>query len=402
MIDAELYRRLFAEISTIGHGERGWNRIAWGEGEDAAHLWFEQTARALSLELERDLAGNLWAIEPGSNGGAFDAVGSHLDTVGDGGAFDGVLGVVAGFVAVEAVRRRGAARPRPLAVGCMVDEEGARFGATIYGSRALVGEWKIDELLARRDADGVLFADAAAARGVTAQTLADAPSFLPRIASWIEVHVEQGKRLVDVPAALGVATVLAPRERWSVTYRGAADHAGTTPMVERRDPLVAAARTVVRAHDVANAEPGAVATVGRLSVLPGSSNVIPAEVRFSLDVRACHAAALERVRAQILVDPGGGIEHASACDSRDPGCFFDDELRTALHAAAAAESAVAIDLSAYAGHDAGVLARVLPAAMLFVRNPTGSSHNKTEFTSEADALTACAVLARTLIRTTPR
>jgi N-carbamoyl-L-amino-acid hydrolase len=153
VIDAVLYRRLFGELAAIGREPGGWNRMAWGPGEDAARDWFRATAAALGLEITQDPAGNLWAIEPGGAEGPFDAVGSHVDSVADGGAFDGALGVVAGLVAVEAARRAGGAR-RPLAVGAMVDEEGPRFGAAIFGSRALCGELDVDEVLARTDPEG--------------------------------------------------------------------------------------------------------------------------------------------------------------------------------------------------------------------------------------------------------
>ena len=399
MIDSGLYRRLFAELAAIGREPGGWNRMAWGPGEDAAREWFRSTAAALGLEVVQDPASNLWAAEPGGAGGAFDAVGSHLDSVADGGAFDGALGVVAGFVAVEAALRAGGA-PRPLAVGAMVDEEGPRFGAAIFGSRALAGELDADEILTRTDPEGNVLRDLAALRGVTATTLRAAPAFLPRVASWIEVHVEQGRRLVDVPAPLGVATSLAARERWRCTLRGVSDHAGTAAMAGRRDALVPAARAVVAAHELALADPGAVATVGRISALPGSTNQVPGEARLSLDVRAPEQAALERVREGVRAAAGAdGIEAEWLCESADPGCAFDDGLREALHDAARGEGLAAIDLAAYAGHDAGVLARHLPAAMLFVRNPTGISHNPAESASEEDCLAACAVLARVLART---
>jgi N-carbamoyl-L-amino-acid hydrolase len=398
MIDAGLYRRLFAELAEIGRGPGGWNRMAWGPGEEAARDWFRVSADSLGLEIVQDPASNLWAVEPGQGGGPFDAVGSHLDSVADGGAFDGALGVVAGLVAVEAARRAGGA-PRPLAVGAMVDEEGPRFGAAIFGSRALGGELAVDEVLARTDPDGHVLHDLAALRGVTAETVRAAPFFLPRVASWIEVHVEQGRRLVDVPAALGVATSLAARERWRCTLRGVSDHAGTAAMEGRRDALVAAARAVLAAHDLANAEPGAVATVGRISALPGSTNQVPGEARLSLDVRAPGRDALERVLDGVrAAAEGDGIEAEWDLETADEGCVFDGDLRDALHEAARAEGHAAVDLAAYAGHDAGVLARHLPAAMLFVRNPTGISHNPAESASEEDCLAACAVLARTLVR----
>ena len=157
MIDAGLYRRLFAELAAIGRDPGGWNRMAWGPGEDAARAWFVSAAEALGLEVVQDPAGNLWAIEPGAGDAAFDAVGSHVDSVADGGAFDGALGVVTGLVAVEAARRAGGA-PRPLAVGAMVDEEGPRFGMAIFGSRALSGELPVDEVLARTDTEGNVLA----------------------------------------------------------------------------------------------------------------------------------------------------------------------------------------------------------------------------------------------------
>jgi N-carbamoyl-L-amino-acid hydrolase len=398
VIDAGLYRRLFAELAAIGREPGGWNRMAWGAGEDAAREWFRTAAAALALEVIQDPASNLWAVEPGGAGGPFDAVGSHLDSVADGGAFDGALGVVAGFVAVEAARRTGGA-PRPLAVGAMVDEEGPRFGAAIFGSRALAGELDADEILARTDPEGNVLRDLAALRGVTATTVRAAPAFLPRIASWIEVHVEQGRRLVDVPAPLGMATSLAARERWRCTLRGVSDHAGTAAMADRRDALVPAARAVVAAHELALAEPGAVATVGRISALPGSTNQVPGEARLSLDVRAPEQGALERVREGVRAAARAeGIEAEWLCESADPGCIFDSALREALHDAARAEGQAAVDLAAYAGHDAGVLARHLPAGMLFVRNPTGISHNPAESASEEDCLAACAVLARVLVR----
>jgi len=398
VIDADLYRRLFGELAEVGRGRGGSERMAWGSGEDDARACFRSSAGALGLEVVQDPASNLWAVEPGGSDGPFDAVGSHLDSVADGGAYDGALGVVAGLVAVEAARRAGGAL-RPLAVGAMVDEEGPRFGAAIFGSRALCDELEVDEILSRTDPEGNVLGDVAARRGVTAAGLRSAPAFLPRVASWIEVHVEQGRNLADVPAPLAVATSLAARERWRCTLRGSSDHAGTAAMAGRRDALVPAARAVLAAHDLALAEPGAVATVGRISALPGSTNQVPGEVHMSLDVRAPAHAALEAVREGVRAAARAeGVEAEWSCESADPGCTFDAGLRAALQEAARAEGVAAVDLAAYAGHDAGVLARHLPAAMLFVRNPTGISHNPAESASEEDCLAACAVLARALVR----
>jgi N-carbamoyl-L-amino-acid hydrolase len=219
------------------------------------------------------------------------------------------------------------------------------------------------------------------------------------VAAWLEVHVEQGAALRDDSAVLGVGTGLVPRERWTARVHGEADHAGTTPMAGRRDALVAAARGVLSADASARERGGAVATVGSLAVHPGSSNVIPGSVDLSLDVRAREAGDVEAVREAVraaVAAPGLEVEWTLA--SQDPGSTFDSGLRAALHAAAREQGVGAKDLAAYAGHDAGVLARHLPAAMLFVRNPTGISHNPAEEAAEADCLAGCAVLARALAR----
>ena len=396
-VDADLYRRLFAELAAIGAGPGGWNRLAWGPLEDEARSWFLARASDLGLEVEQDGAGNLWAVEPVAGSAPLVCAGSHVDTVLDGGAYDGALGVVAALVAVEAVRREGHGPRRPLAVGCMVDEEGPRFDAAIFGSRMLAGELAIDELLARVDRDGDTLGELAAARGVTPRSLADAPAWIGRIALWLEVHVEQGVALVDVPAAVGVATGLAPRERWRATFEGAANHAGTTPMAGRRDALVAAARTIVAAEQLALAEPGAVATVGRIEASPGASNVVPGGAALSLDVRARDADALARLRDGIFAAAESDVVRVSwSRESRDQGSRFDEGLCEALRRAADAAGVPVSDLWAYAGHDAGVLARHLPAAMLFVRNPSGISHHPDEHASEEDCLAACQVLAGAL------
>jgi N-carbamoyl-L-amino-acid hydrolase len=397
MIDVVLFRRLFGELAAIGRDDAGWNRLAWGPGEDAARAWFAQAAAALGLVVVDDPAGNRWAHEPGRAHERWMCSGSHVDTVAGGGAYDGALGVVAALVAVEAVRRdSGPGERAALAVGCLEDEEGPRFGTPIFGSRALCGEQPAS-VLERRDASGAVLADLAAARGVTAGSLAAAPAVRERLAAWLEVHIEQGIALDRVPAALGVATQLAPRERWRARLRGEANHAGTTPMAGRSDALVAAARAVLAADEAARAEQGAVATVGELVVHPGSGNVIPGEVELSLDVRAGDVDILARVRDAVRASVGAdGVEVEWTKAAEDRGSVFDPLLREALHAAAREAGVSAVDLAAYAGHDAGVLARSLPAAMLFVRNPTGVSHNPAEHASEEDCLAACEVLARAL------
>ena len=262
MIDAGLYRRLFAELAAIGRGPGGWNRMAWGPGEDAARDVVPRRGRRARAG-DRAGPGRQPVGDRAGRGPRARSTPSAriVDSVADGGAYDGALGVVAGLVAVEAARRA-VARPRPLAVGAMVDEEGPRFGAAIFGSRALCGELDVDELLARIDPGGQRAARAGRAARRDGRD-ACARRRIPAARGLLDRGARRaGARLVDVPAPLGVATSLAARERWRCTLRGASDHAGTTAMAGRRDALVPAARAVLAAHDLALAEPGAVATVG--------------------------------------------------------------------------------------------------------------------------------------------
>ena len=287
----------------------------------------------------RDGAHNLWLTDPGAPATGLVAAGSHLDTVPHGGAFDGALGVVAAVVAVEALRRAAAPGAERLAVVAFADEEGWRFGTPVFGSRVLTGAYG-PEVLERRDAGGARLgdvspADPAAARGGH-----------ERLECFVEVHVEQGVGLAPAGVPLGVATGLAARSRLAWRCDGESNHAGTTPMTGRKDALVEAARLVLAAQTAALAEPGAVATVGRIEVQPGGSNVIPGLAEGSLDVRAPHPAARDRVIAAIAAACPGATFSPLA---RDDGATFDPGLRAALGEAARAVGAGSAELRVVCG-----------------------------------------------------
>jgi N-carbamoyl-L-amino-acid hydrolase len=295
---------------------------------------------------------------------------------------------VCALEAAATLLEAGADRARPLAVAAFVDEEGARFRTPCFASLAITGGLDIDHVL---DVMG----DAVDIYGVTADSLRASRGQLDRVGCFLEVHVEQGLSLAGRGLALGVATVLAPRQRWRVTFRGESNHAGTTMMGERRDALVAAARFVLAVEEIARSRPGAVGTVGRLEVLPGSTNSIPGTVAASLDVRGLDVATVDGMVAELrerFADAEFGFE------SRNDGAAFDPALRAALAAAAAARGIPAGDLPSYAGHDAGILAPHRPSAMLFVRNPTGRSHTPEETAADTDCLAAAQVLTDALAR----
>jgi beta-ureidopropionase / N-carbamoyl-L-amino-acid hydrolase len=376
----------FAELAAIGRTDTGWNRVAWTPLEVEAQRWFSAAAESVGLEVRRDGAGSVWAVTPDADDGPWMCAGSHLDTQPDGGAYDGALGVVCALEAAAAIVESGVERRRPLAVVSFVDEEGARFRTACFASLAITGRLDIDEALAA-------MGGAEAIHGVTRESLIESRGQLARVESYLEVHVEQGKALVDRGLALGVADVLTPRQRWRAVFTGESDHAGTRAMEGRRDALVAAAPFILAVSEEARARPNAVGTVGRIEIAPGSTNSIPGRVACLLDVRAREAATIDDLVAALRARfPAAELIR----ESRNDGAAFDAELRQALHAGAERRGIAAGDLPSYAGHDAGILAPHVPAAMLFVRNPTGASHTPAESASDDDCVAAAQVLTDAL------
>jgi beta-ureidopropionase / N-carbamoyl-L-amino-acid hydrolase len=324
-------------------------------------------------------------------------LGSHLDTVPRGGAYDGALGVVAGFVAVSALRRRGLDPVRPVAVAAFAEEEGGRFGLATLGSRLLAGALAPADALGRRDAGGVTVAEAVRDDGLDPERVGPDPDLLDRLGEVVELHVEQGRGLVDLPAPLGVGSRVRPHGRWRLELRGEANHAGTTRLRDRRDPTLPLATAITAARELAG-QAGAVATVGRVLVEPNSTNSVPGGVRAWLDARAPEAATLDRLLADwqaevVAAAAGHGVEAELSCESRSAAVEFDPALRARLAEVLAGLGLPAPELETAAGHDAAALAGVLPTAMLFVRNPTGASHSPAEAASDEDCALGCAALA---------
>jgi beta-ureidopropionase / N-carbamoyl-L-amino-acid hydrolase len=385
-VSRERFATWFGELAAIGSSETGWNRLAWSPLEAEARAWFTRTAESIGLRVQRDGAGTLWAVTDDADQGPWVCAGSHLDTQPDGGAYDGALGVVSALAAAAALIDAGAPRRHPLAVVAFVDEEGARFRTPTFASLAITGRLDIDHVLE-------VMGDAPAIYDVTRESLLASRSQLERIRCFLEVHVEQGRSLVDRGLVLGIADVLAPRQRWRVEFEGEANHAGTTAMEGRRDALLPAARFVLAVDELARTHEGAVGTVGKLEISPGSTNSIPGHVAVSLDVRALERGTVTDMVDELRERFG---EATFGMESTNDGARFDNGLRSLLAEAAASRGVAAGDLPSYAGHDAGILAPHLPSAMLFVRNPTGASHTPAESASEADCLAACQVLCDAL------
>lgn len=383
-IDADRFRALLADVNSHGHGPGGWTRLAWTPELRAAEQAVIDVAARGGLVAEHDPAGNLWLTDPNAPQDGLVATGSHLDTVPDGGAFDGALGVVAGLEAVLALRAAGVQGAERLAVIAFADEEGGRFNTPVFGSRMMVGTYGA-EMLDRVDANGTTL------REVGPTDPEAAAGLQRRLAAYYEIHVEQGLALHPADVSLGIATGLAARGRWTWSINGEANHAGTTPMAGRRDALVTAAGLVLAVRDAAEAVPGAVATVGVIGVEPGGTNVVPGRALGTIDARAMSNADRDAVVARIAATcPEATIEVTTL----DDGAVFDAALRADLFAAAEAHGVSAMDLASYAGHDAGTMALAdVPSVMIFTRSPNGLSHNPAEHSDESVCLEAIDVLA---------
>jgi N-carbamoyl-L-amino-acid hydrolase len=390
---------LLAQIAGIGRDERsgGYRRYAWTAQDAELGEWFEAACAARGLDVVRDRNGNQWGWWGDPDAGAGEpevegmpaaprsgavVTGSHLDSVPDGGAFDGPLGVVSALLAVDLLRAKGFEPRRPIAVVRFADEEGARFGLPCAGSRLLTGAADPGAVLALTDASGTTYAEALRAAGVDPDHVGRDEEMLARVGAFVELHVEQGYDLVAVDAPLGAGRLIRPHGRWRVEIAGRADHAGTAPLSERADALLELARLIQTTRSTA-ARQDALATVGKVEVRPNAVNAVASHVTAWLDVRADTPGQVRSVVGEL-----GMAGFASAEESWSPATVFDDALTA--QAAKAAAGAVGLaeplpGLATGAGHDAGVLALAgVPATMLFVRNPTGVSHSPQEFATPED------------------
>ena len=390
-----------ADIAAVGRDATsgGYRRLAWTDADLTLREWFAGEVAGLGLDLEVDRNGNMWAWWGDSSGSDAIVTGSHLDSVPAGGNYDGPLGVASALDAVAELKRRGVQPRRPLAIACFTDEEGGRFGVACIGSRLAGGVLTPERALALRDTDGVTFAEALTAAGRDPQALGAEPDRLARIGAFVELHVEQGRGLIDMNAAVGVGTAVLPHGRWRVDIAGQPNHAGTTLIADRRDPMMGLAVLIESARREAaerdSVSHAARATVGKVQCTPNAVNAIPSHVIGWLDARAQDEATLdtmlEAIGRDMLDLPGLHVQ--IAMESRTPAQTFDVSLSTAL----ATMLGGAPMLATGAGHDAGVLAEIgVPAGMLFVRNPTGISHSPEEHAEDADCEAGAAALADVL------
>jgi len=378
---------LWAALGPIGSASSGgYRRYAWTPVDSVLREWFAAEAAARGLDLVSDRAGNQWAwwgTPSASRPGV--VVGSHLDSVPDGGAYDGPLGVVSAFCALDLLRERGFRPGRPIGVACFGDEEGARFGVACAGSRLLTGALPADRGLRLTDADGITMAAAMHSAGFAPEQVGRDAETLSRVGAFVELHVEQGRGLVELGRPVAVGSSIWAHGRWRLDLLGEANHAGTTRLADRRDPMLDLAAAITAARSSAESR-GCVATVGKVAVAPNGVNAIPSAVTAWLDARGAAAPA-------VAADVGSAAGVLPVEESFTPDTSFDPGLVRRL-SGLLGDAPV---LPTGAGHDAGILAGAgVPAAMLFVRNPTGVSHSPAEHAERDDCLAGIDALARVL------
>ncbi|MFZ0531174.1 MAG: allantoate amidohydrolase, partial [Propionicimonas sp.] len=325
---------LLAELAAIGRtAGGGYTRLAWDPATMTLREWFAGRVADLGLELVEDGNGNQlawWGHGP-------DALllGSHLDSVPEGGPLDGPLGVASALAALAELKAEGWRPARPLAVANFTDEEGGRFGVACLGSRLATGAIEPEKALALRDDAGDNLADVLSARGRNPRA-AGRSDWLADIRYYVELHVEQGRWLAPEQAAVGVASAIWPHGRYRFDFCGQGNHAGATAMADRRDPMLAYAATVLAARELATASDER-ATIGRVRVDPGSTNSIPSRVTAWLDARATDSSALDSLVAGILARAeaaaaSDGTTVAFRAESTTGAVEFDHALRHRLAA----------------------------------------------------------------------
>ena len=386
--------------------ERGRGRtvLTGTEADRRAREFLCERLRDAGLAVRVDEVGNVvgrWCPASADPDAAPVATGSHLDSVPEGGIFDGPLGVYAALEAVRTLQDAGVEPARPIEVVSFTEEEGQRFGGGLVGSGVAVGDMSVAEALAIEDGDGIPLGDALADIGYRGEGVVDAAGW----DAWLEIHVEQSERLVDADVPAGVVSSIVGLSRCTVEITGEADHAGSTSMADRADALAAASEFVLDVEGATDELPDVpdttVATVGKLAVSPNAPNVIPGTVDLTVDVRDVAYSSIESVieaaresLSRLEAERPVTTTFDHAWDRRP--VEMSTRLRDALHAAGDAAGIETLDLHSGAGHDTMHVAGVTDAALLFAPSVDGVSHNPCEWTDWADCAAVTRVLAGTV------
>ncbi|MGG4449468.1 Zn-dependent hydrolase [Brevibacillus sp. HB1.4B] len=403
MINSDRLWDRLGQLGNIGKQEAGGiTRLSFTPEERAAKDLVTGFMKEAGLTVREDEVGNLIGRKEGKNPAApVVLIGSHIDSVPNGGDYDGPLGVLAGVEVLQTMQEQGIETEHPIEVTAFTDEEGTRFGYGMIGSRGIAGLIKRDEL-EQADKNGVTIAEAMRKTGLDPDRTSLAARTLGSVKAYVELHIEQGKVLESRGLSVGIVTGVAGPLWLNFVLEGEAGHAGATPMNLRRDPMAAAAQVMLAIEEEAGRTGTSVGTVGRLQAFPGGVNVIPGRVEFSLDLRDVDEAIRDEVEQRIY-------EQAKAiCAKRNvtlkvellqriAPAVCSDDIQNAVAEACEAEGLEAFRLPSGAGHDCMQLVELCPVGMIFARSKDGISHNPAEFTTKEDCANGAQVLYRTVL-----
>jgi N-carbamoyl-L-amino-acid hydrolase len=400
-IDGERLWSSLMTLARIGATPKGGvRRITLTAADREGRELFARWCREADLEVRVDAIGNMFARRRGTDGAAAPVVmGSHLDTQPNGGKFDGAYGVMAGLEVIRALNQAGVRTRAPLEVACWTNEEGSRFVPTMMGSGVFTGVYDLQQILENPDNDGVTVRQALEAIGYRGDARPH------RVAAYFEAHIEQGPVLEDSNTTIGVVQGALGQRWFDVLITGQDAHAGPTPMHLRKDALLAAAQLALEVNRIALAYPdSARGTVGHLQVKPNSRNVIPGEVRMTVDLRNARDSTLLAMKADLEKTAAAiGEERRVSVEVKQVVYFPPSEFAPALvervRAAAKRQGLSYRDIVSGAAHDAVYMARVAPTAMIFVPCEGGISHNEIENARPADLAAGCSVLLEAVLHT---
>lgn len=398
--DAARLERRIGELGRFGANPGGGvSRVAFSGADIAGREYVKGLMRGAGLEVRVDAAGNVIGRRPGTDP-ALPVImaGSHIDSVPQGGNYDGDVGVLGAIAVAELLREHGIPTRHPLEFVVFTDEEGGTVGSQAMAGR--VGSDALD----LTSHSGLTIRDGIHAVGGNPDRLADAARRPGELAAYVELHIEQGAILDESGIDIGVVEGIVGIRWWDVTVTGVANHAGTTPMDRRHDALVTASELVLAVNRIASTMPGTqVATVGRIHAEPGAPNVIPGRVAMSLEIRDLDAARMEavfravEVEAQRIANARGAAIRLDEVQMGLEPAPTDERLRKVIEASAASLGLSNRRMPSGAGHDAQEIARIAPMGMIFVPSRGGISHAPQEFTAPADLANGADVLLRTLL-----
>lgn len=396
----------FSELAQFGSLETGgFTRVAFSLEDMAARHWLQETMEAAGLEVYVDAVGNIRGRRKGMMDLPPVMLGSHLDTVPEGGNYDGSVGVLAALEIVRILNDRNLVTKRPIEVVNFAAEESSRFGMATIGSKALTGKIDIDSLKQLKDKDGFTLYESLTACGYNPENIELTKLSGRDIHAFIELHIEQGPVLEEQKCPVGIVTAIAAPTRYKVIIEGRADHSGNTPMHLRKDALAGASEMILGVERIVSSQAGknTVGTVGYLYVSPGAMNVVPGRVEIGIDIRDINSDDKTEISKQIIdyikeISQKRGLESSfeQLCDDRP--VVLSDKIITSLVDSAEELQLSYLKMPSGAGHDAMNMAAITDVGMIFIPSVGGISHNIEEFSRMEDICTGTEVLLEATLR----